>query len=371
MKKLLCFLLAICLIFPITVSVPAVGGPKTARPSVNGRLHVDGTQLVDSSGKAVQLKGISTHGLTWFPDFVNEKLFRQVSEDWDGNLVRLAMYASIYAGEEREKSYELMCRGIEAAKAADLYVLVDWHMLEKNNPNDQLAEAKEFFERITSDYPDCPNLLFEICNEPNGEADWGDVTDYANQVIPLIRKNIPEADILVGNNCKRDIAGILEKLDLKVRVLRLEGGRIVAFGTPEQIRDIFVELSKHGTVMGTRASENDFAAVRERLPEAEYHEAARIIVCKSDKDADDEPIGNVAVVSAGTADIPVAEEAAVTAETLGNEVTRIYDVGVSGIHRLFDKLEEIRRADVVIVVAGMEGALASVIGMEVSSRPFS
>ena len=79
-------------------------------------------------------------------------------------------------------------------------------------------------------------------------------------------------------------------------------------------------------------------------------------------DADDEPIGNVAVVSAGTADIPVAEEAAVTAETLGNEVSRIYDVGVSGIHRLFARLEDIRKADVVIVVAGMEGALASVLG---------
>ena len=132
--------------------------------------------------------------------------------------------------------------------------------------------------------------------------------------------------------------------------------------TPKQIRDIFVELSKHGTVMGTRATERDFAAVKERLPEAVYHEAARIIVCKSDKDAENEPIGTVAVVSAGTADIPVAEEAAVTAETLGNEVTRIYDVGVSGIHRLFSKLDEIRRADVIIVVAGMEGALASVLG---------
>ena len=132
--------------------------------------------------------------------------------------------------------------------------------------------------------------------------------------------------------------------------------------TPHQIRDIFAELSKHGTVMGTRASEKDFAAVKQKLPEAEYHEAARIIVYKSGKDADDAPIGKVAVVSAGTADIPVAEEAAVTAETLGNEVIRVYDVGVSGIHRLFDKLDLIRSADVLIVVAGMEGALASVIG---------
>ena len=78
-------------------------------------------------------------------------------------------------------------------------------------------------------------------------------------------------------------------------------------------------------------------------------------------------LGTVAVISAGTADIPVAEEAAVTAEILGNQVSRIYDVGVAGIHRLFDRLEDIRQADVVIAVAGMEGALASVIGGLVDS----
>ena len=132
--------------------------------------------------------------------------------------------------------------------------------------------------------------------------------------------------------------------------------------TPAQIRDIFAALSEHGTVMGTRATRNDYEAVLKKLPGAVYHEAARIIVSKNADAADEEPIGKVAVVSAGTADIPVAEEAAVTAETLGNEVMRIYDVGVSGIHRLFDKLDQIRSADVIIVVAGMEGALASVLG---------
>ena len=131
--------------------------------------------------------------------------------------------------------------------------------------------------------------------------------------------------------------------------------------TPGQIADIFEALAEHGTVMGTRATVNDYEAVLEKLPEAEFHEAARIIVCKGSQD-EAEPLGKVAVVSAGTADIQVAEEAAVTAETLGNEVIRVYDVGVSGIHRLFDKLGLIRSADVVICVAGMEGALASVIG---------
>ena len=135
--------------------------------------------------------------------------------------------------------------------------------------------------------------------------------------------------------------------------------------TSEQIRDIFAELkarrSENGRgLMGTRATAEDFACVAKALPEAVYHEEARIIEIPGMAKA--EPIGSVAIVTAGTADIPVAEEAAVTAEILGNEVDRVYDVGVAGIHRLLDKLEQIRAADVVIVIAGMEGALASVVG---------
>ena len=129
--------------------------------------------------------------------------------------------------------------------------------------------------------------------------------------------------------------------------------------TSSQIREIFVELAKYGTVMGTRACMEDFEAVRQALPDAKYNEMARIV---SHGEACTEFLGPVAVVSAGTADMPVAEEAAVTAEILGNNVKRVYDVGVSGLHRLLGKLDIISEADVVIVVAGMEGALASVVG---------
>lgn len=141
--------------------------------------------------------------------------------------------------------------------------------------------------------------------------------------------------------------------------------------TPEQIRDIMAELvKKGGSIMGTRATAADYAAVKEKLPQAIFYEAARIIAVldvddKASKNAGEKgekEMRTVAVVTAGTADIPVAEEAAVTAEIMGNKVNRIYDVGVAGIHRLFDKLDKIREADVVITVAGMEGALASVVG---------
>ena len=193
------FIMSAFLLFSIFWGIPAAAeNVQTARPSVNGRLHVEGTQLMDEAGEAVWLRGVSTHGLTWFSDFINENLFGQVSTDWNGNLVRLAMYASVYESDERDQCYALMKKGIEAALAADLYVLVDWHLLEDGDPNDTLSSALDFFGQITEEYRDCPNLLFEICNEPNGEANWADVQDYANQVIPLIRGNIPEAVIVVG-----------------------------------------------------------------------------------------------------------------------------------------------------------------------------
>ena len=128
---------------------------------------------------------------------------------------------------------------------------------------------------------------------------------------------------------------------------------------PEQIAEIMMELSANGdAIMATRATAADYVAVIKVIPDAVYHEDARIISVNGT-----EPEGPlVAVVTAGTADIPVAEEAAVVAELLGNRVSRIYDVGVAGIYRLFDRLPDILEAEVVIVVAGMEGALASVVG---------
>ena len=149
--------------------------------------------------------------------------------------------------------------------------------------------------------------------------------------------------------------------------------------TPEQIRDIFKELMGRGqNVMATRSTNRDYEVVKAEIPQAVYYEAARIIaVIETGGPAEAQQpsgggdakkvMGTVAVVSAGTADIPVAEEAAVTAEILGNEVNRVYDVGVAGIHRLLDRIEDIRKADVIIVVAGMEGALASVLGGLVDS----
>ena len=129
--------------------------------------------------------------------------------------------------------------------------------------------------------------------------------------------------------------------------------------TEEQVAQIMQSIfNRSGLCLGTRASDAQFQAVKAILPGAEFHENARIITVGQPK----EQIGNVAVCTAGTTDIPVAEEAALTAWMCGAEVHRYYDVGVAGLHRLLDQVEEIRKANAIVAVAGMEGALASVIG---------
>lgn len=131
--------------------------------------------------------------------------------------------------------------------------------------------------------------------------------------------------------------------------------------TTEQIVAIAERLAARSrNLLATRASQEVYAAVAERLPEASYHPLARAITVWRDHTLSGE--GPVLVVSAGTADLAVAEEAAVTAEIMGNSVERLYDVGVAGIHRLLDNRERLQSARVLIVVAGMEGALASVVG---------
>jgi len=131
--------------------------------------------------------------------------------------------------------------------------------------------------------------------------------------------------------------------------------------TPAQVAAIFQKLAKHGgNVLATRADLKQFAAVKKKVRAAEYRELARAIVLE--RDAKIYGKGIVAVVSAGTSDIAVAEEAVVTAELMGNEVQHLYDVGVAGVHRLLANRERLTKARVVIVCAGMEGALPSVVG---------
>jgi NCAIR mutase (PurE)-related protein len=139
--------------------------------------------------------------------------------------------------------------------------------------------------------------------------------------------------------------------------------------TPQQIVEIIKRLAAiNPTVLATRADKAAYEAVKREIPHAIYHEAARMIIVRSKEDKPQAVNGEkyILVFSAGTADIPVAEEAAVTAEAMGSRVERIYDIGVAGLHRLLNQKEKLDNANVIIVVAGMEGALASVVGGLVS-----
>lgn len=196
-----------------TAPVGTQATTHTARPSTSGQLHVSGTYLVDAQGGHAVLRGVSTHGLQWFPEYVNEPLFAQLSDEWDCNLVRLAFYSKDYceaSRDVRERLLRLLRTGIDACIAHDMYVLVDWHILDDNDPNQNIDEAKAFFELISSEYANVPNLLYEICNEPNGDTSWSDVSAYAEEVIPVIRAQSPQAVVMVGTpDYDRDLMSAL------------------------------------------------------------------------------------------------------------------------------------------------------------------
>ncbi len=136
--------------------------------------------------------------------------------------------------------------------------------------------------------------------------------------------------------------------------------------TPTQVAGIAKRIVKHGSVLlATRASKAHFASVKRAIPKAHYHPTPKVITAQESL-VHKRGNGIIMVVSAGTSDIPVAEEACITAEMFGNDVERLYDVGVAGIHRLLGNTEQLAKASVIIVVAGMEGALASVVGGLVS-----
>ncbi|PID73739.1 MAG: 1-(5-phosphoribosyl)-5-amino-4-imidazole-carboxylate carboxylase [Desulfobacterales bacterium] len=130
--------------------------------------------------------------------------------------------------------------------------------------------------------------------------------------------------------------------------------------TTEQILDIFSAMAERGNILATRVGKEAAAGLRAAFPDAVYHPEARTLTLVQDEIR--KRPGYIAVVTAGTADLPVAEEARVTCEMMGSPARVITDIGVAGVHRLFSRLDLIRRAAVIIVVAGMEGALASVIG---------
>ena len=174
------------------------------RPSSCGRLQVLNGKLCSEAGTPVMLRGVSLNGLVTSESFLNEELFRELSRDDGVNLMRLAMYTygvgivGYCTNGDKERHKADIAQGVELAKNADMYVIIDWHVLSDGDPNTYLEEAKTFFTEMAERYGKDDHVLYEICNEPNG-VDWATVKQYAEQIIPVIREKAPDAVILVGN----------------------------------------------------------------------------------------------------------------------------------------------------------------------------
>ena len=166
---------------------------------VHGKLRVEGRFIVDEDGNKVQLKGMSTHGLHWQGDVVNRNTMNWLRGDWNATVFRAAMYTA-EGGYNQGKKDELTRKVDEIvadAIALGMYVIIDWHILRDNDPNSHTNEAVEFFDRMAKKYRGVPNVIYEIANEPNGGTSWDRIKNYANQVIPAIRKH-SDGIIIVG-----------------------------------------------------------------------------------------------------------------------------------------------------------------------------
>lgn len=173
------------------------GNVCKAKGAMAPALKVKGTGIVNSRGKNVTLKGISTHGIAWFPQYVNKSCFKSFKK-MGANTVRLAFYSDPGSGYS-VSDYGIVEKGVDAATELGMYVIVDWHILSDGNPDTHSAEAVKFFEHFASKYRDNTNIIFEICNEPNGAVTWkDDIKPYAKKMIPVIRKYNKKAIIIVG-----------------------------------------------------------------------------------------------------------------------------------------------------------------------------
>lgn len=155
----------------------------------HGKLKVKGTNIADKNGKTVRLKGVSSHGINWdvgYP-YITEKTFKTLRDKWKVNTVRLAMYTQEYNGycvtdaASRKKLLDTIDTGVKAAKKLGLYVIIDWHVLNDRTPLKYQEKAKKFFAQMSKKYASYQNVLYEICNEPNGGTTWSDIKKYAKR----------------------------------------------------------------------------------------------------------------------------------------------------------------------------------------------
>lgn len=203
-KRLLGWLLALVLVCSVTN--PAVTVDAAAKTPVQkyGRLSVDGTQLVDKKGNPVQLKGVSSHGLSGYPEYMTYDSMKYMRDKWGVEVIRLAMYTAEYNGyctgdtQNQKTLRSKVYHCVRDAKKLGLYVIIDWHILSDGNPQTYQKQAKTFFKTMAKKYKDYNNVIYEICNEPNSGTSWVQIKSYAKSVIKTIRTYDKDGVILVG-----------------------------------------------------------------------------------------------------------------------------------------------------------------------------
>lgn len=174
---------------------------------LHGKLHVQGTQLVDEHNKPCQLRGLSTHNLSNFPEYVNEAALTQMTDEWKISVFRLAMYSGDADGfhgyatgddAHREELENLIRKAVEITAKLGIYLIIDWHCLLDPDPNTYVDSAVHFFQKMCPEFKDYDHIIYEICNEPNTDTTWSDICRYADTVIPVIKAIDDSKIIIVG-----------------------------------------------------------------------------------------------------------------------------------------------------------------------------
>ena len=253
MRKTVSLLLAMILLAALCAPAGSAAAPVDdgrARPSTCGRLRVADGKLCSESGEPVMLRGVSSNGLITAESFLNEALFKELSEEYGVNLFRLAMYTygvgivGYCTGGDKDRHKQDIDKGVTLAAAADMYVIIDWHILSDGDPNGHVDEAKLFFAEMAEKYRAFNNVLYEICNEPNG-VDWAAVKSYAEEVIPVIREKDPDSVIIVGNpDWSKDLDSVAaDPLDFDNILYTLH---FYAATHGQEYRDMTERLSRQG-----------------------------------------------------------------------------------------------------------------------------
>ncbi|SCF49026.1 endoglucanase [Micromonospora carbonacea] len=184
---------------PATTAPPTTPPPAAVSPvAANGQLRVCGRQLCNRDGRAIQLRGMSTHGIQWYANCATPASLDVLAREWNADVLRISMYVQEDGYETDPRRFtDLVHHYIELATARGMYAIVDWHMLSPGDPNVNLTRARTFFAEIAERHKDKVNVLYEIANEPNG-VPWSAIKSYADKVVPVIRSRDPEAVVLVG-----------------------------------------------------------------------------------------------------------------------------------------------------------------------------